>query len=160
MPRGNEKQYFEFEGNVTQLGATSEVANIGIKMLCPSGEELQIEEWLAAQDDISSAITVRLRKFNSNDVEIRRIGDASIDNDQIQSALSINETTTLGAGDVGSSPKDFLREGQYLQIFESGTLDATKKLFFRCVYSAYIQEAIFTAVGSGITLTITKHVLV
>lgn len=157
----DKRQYFEFVGEVVQLGATSEVAEIGMIMTAPDGEMLEILEFFALVDDISAGKNLRTQKFNSADILLWKYGDATLDNASAQLQLAVLDAgTALTANAAGFPPRSFLFGGQYLKSTLTNTLDATKKVFWRITYSAYLQEATFTVVGAGITLTTTSHKLV
>lgn len=156
-----ERMHYEIEAAVTQLAATSEVAEIGLTATCLGSEIAEFEEWLAAVDDLAAGKTLRVRKHNSNDTMLRALGDTSIDNQHVQNSITVGDGDTTGvANQIGSNVRERLYSEQYLKATIIDTLDATKKMYFRSTYSAIANPLTLAVVGSGITLTTTKHEIV
>lgn len=146
---------FEFEGNVTQLGATSEVGTIGMKATVLKGERVRLLDYFVLFDDDASGRSGDGFILNASGVNFRNLYATTLDNEFVQSALGVAETTPA-ASEEGSVPEMWLGEGHNLN-FRITSAAATKQLFFRFTYLAKHHPMVVAAIGSGITLTITKH---
>ena len=154
---GEDGVLFEYEGTVTQLGATSEVATIGFLFTVLAGEQSKIHETFITMGDQAAGENIFSQKRVVAGNQLRQLVADSIDNTSVQNSVGVIESANAVALGTGDSLTNLLGGGQSLRIFSDSTIDATTTIVVRMLYTSKGQKMTVAPVGAGIAITAEVH---
>lgn len=149
---------YEYLGTVTQLGATSEVAEIGLLLTVPVGERVKILAGRTTVSDIAAGKTVNVRPTYTGGSTMNEWSNVAHDNDvSFWPALMVNEDASFEASRIGQTVEPILGGGQTIKIHCVTTIDALATIQVFLSYLALVRPMVATAIGAGISISAETH---
>lgn len=147
----------EYEANVTQLEATSEINIIGILLTVPIGDRILIIRGKGVADDEDVAINIDIRILNSSGIIMEFQRDAMDDTDMfIVDKVSSDQSNTV-ADQSGIKLPILLGGGQAIRLSTAVAIDAENTLKFMINYLSTGPKLVATAIGAGISISSEVH---
>lgn len=153
-------QLYEYKGVITQLAGSSEVANIGLEMLIPTGERILLIHAKNTINDLSTGKDVSMLLFNASEsTTIAQIGDSLDNNYHSKLPLAPKDGLSI-VNPEGFYIPTIMGGGMKLKFQCAVTLDAEKTMTIRILYWSREGKATFSASGAGISISGEVHIAI
>jgi len=157
---GTPKVHYQYEGTVTQLAATSEVANIGFQFQGQVGSLIRVNEVRLVMSNQGAGRAAEIAGLLSNSAYLS-VQTVALDNQSMYYAPTVAPQEQAVIGNPDTNPRIWeICSDQILRLRATVTIDALTTIIAYVKYTSLHLPFTVTAIGAGISISSETHKIV